>query len=137
MIEQIAALDRAFHALSDRTRRALLERLTNAPASVGELAKPFSTTLAAIVQHVQVLEHSGLIATKKFGRERTCRMADDGLARVERWLAGRRHMWEKRFDRRGALLAGTTGRRRVKRAAKRRRRSRRCMPPRSFTARSH
>ena len=97
-------VDKAFHALADDTRRALLDRLSKGPASVSELAKPFDSTLAAIVQHVQVLEESGLIATEKVGRTRTCRISSDAIARVERWLSERRELWERRFDRLGALL---------------------------------
>src|ERR1700734_3357820 len=106
MLEQSHALDRAFHALSDATRRAVLERLTRGPASVSELAKPFEATLAAIVQHVQVLEASGLISTEKIGRTRTCRISTVAVARAERWLTERRQLWEGRFDRLGALLEG-------------------------------
>jgi DNA-binding transcriptional ArsR family regulator len=106
MLDQSQQLDRAFHALSDPTRRALLDRLTEGPASVSELAAPFGSTLAAIVQHVQVLEASGLIATEKVGRIRTCRISTQTVARVERWLGRRRELWETRFDRLGALLEG-------------------------------
>jgi DNA-binding transcriptional ArsR family regulator len=104
MLEQSRALDRTFHALSDATRRAILERLTNGPASVSELASPFDSTLAAIVQHVQVLEASGLIITEKVGRTRTCRISAEAVERAERWLTERRQIWEGRFDRLGALL---------------------------------
>lgn len=106
MLEQSRTLDRVFHALSDATRRAMLERLTGGPASVSELAAPFEATLAAIVQHVQVLEASGLIVTEKVGRTRTCRISPEAAARAEQWLSERRHLWEDRFDRLGALLEG-------------------------------
>ena len=104
MLERSTALDRAFHALSDPTRRALLDQLTRGPASVSKLAQPFDATLASIVQHIQVLEGSGLIVTEKVGRTRTCRISSDAVARVERWLTERRQIWENRFDRLGALL---------------------------------
>jgi len=104
MLEQAEALDRAFHALSDPTRRALVSRLTAGPASVSDLARPFDATLASIVQHVQVLEASGLITTEKVGRTRTCRISADAVARVEGWLSERRRTWERNFDRLGALL---------------------------------
>jgi DNA-binding transcriptional ArsR family regulator len=104
MLNQSAALDRAFHALSDPTRRALLDQLTRGPATVSDLARPFNSTLASIVQHIQVLEGSGLIVTAKVGRTRTCRVSSDAFARVEDWLSERRRIWEGRFDRLGALL---------------------------------
>jgi len=97
-------LDKAFHALSDGTRRALLDRLSQGSASVSELAKPFDSSLAAIVQHIQVLEGSGLITTEKVGRTRTCRISSEAVARVEQWLTERRQLWDSRFDRLGALL---------------------------------
>jgi DNA-binding transcriptional ArsR family regulator len=104
MLNQSAALDKAFHALSDPTRRAMLDRLTRGPATVSDLAQPFDATLASIVQHVQVLEGSGLIVTAKVGRTRTCRASSEAIARVEGWLSERRRLWEDRFDRLGALL---------------------------------
>ena len=106
MLKYSQSLDRAFHALSDATRRAMLDRLAGGPASVSELARPFDTTFASIVQHIQVLEASGLIATEKIGRIRTCRISKDAIARVEQWLSERRHMWESHFDRLGAILEG-------------------------------
>ncbi|MCW6530074.1 MULTISPECIES: metalloregulator ArsR/SmtB family transcription factor [Sphingomonas] len=104
MLEYSAQLDLAFHALADGTRRAILERLSRGPASVSELAKPFETSLAAIHQHVQVLEASGLIATEKRGRTRECRISAETIMRVEHWLNERRQLWEQRFDRLGKLL---------------------------------
>jgi DNA-binding transcriptional ArsR family regulator len=106
MLKHSHSLDRAFHALSDATRRAVLDRLTGGPASVSELAKPFDTTFASIVQHIQVLEASGLIVSEKIGRTRTCRISRDAVARVEQWLSERRQMWESRLDRLGAILEG-------------------------------
>jgi DNA-binding transcriptional ArsR family regulator len=104
MLNQSAALDKAFHALSDATRRAMLDRLSRGPATVSDLARPFATTLASIVQHIQVLEGSGLIQTAKVGRTRTCRVSKQAVAQVEDWLSARRRLWEDRFDRLGALL---------------------------------
>jgi DNA-binding transcriptional ArsR family regulator len=104
MIEQSEALDSAFHALADATRRGILDRLTRGPASVSELARPYSSSLAAIHQHVRVLEASGLIVTTKVGRTRTCHIATEALGRVEQWLNERRQLWESRFDRLGSLL---------------------------------
>jgi DNA-binding transcriptional ArsR family regulator len=98
-------VDRVFHALGDPTRRAIVERLSSGPASVSSLARPLDITLAAVVQHLQVLESSGLVRTSKVGRVRTCRMEPAGLSVVERWIAGRRSLWERRLDRLGDLLA--------------------------------
>ena len=106
MLEHSDALDKAFHALSDATRRNLLEQLSRGPASVSDLAKPYPSTLAAIHQHIQILERSGLITTEKVGRTRTCRLAGDAVSRVEQWLSERRQLWESRFDRLGQLLEG-------------------------------
>ena len=104
MLKPNPDLDRAFHALADGTRRALLDRLSNGPASVSELAAPFPSSLAAIVQHVQVLEKSGLVVTEKIGRTRTCRLAEAPFAQIENWLSARRMQWEERFDRLGTLV---------------------------------
>jgi DNA-binding transcriptional ArsR family regulator len=97
-------LDRVFHALGDRTRRAILERLSEGPASASGLALPLEITLAAVVQHLQILEQSGLIRTEKAGRVRTCRIEPAGLSVVEQWIAERRSAWQRRFDRLGELL---------------------------------
>ena len=99
------SVDGVFHALGDPTRRAILERVSEGPISVSSLAKPLRITLAATVQHVQVLEKSGLVRTTKVGRVRTCRMEPKGLSVVEQWINARRSLWEKRFDRLGDLLA--------------------------------
>lgn len=104
MLNQSETLDRAFHALADPTRRALLDQLTRGPATVSDLARPFQSTLASIVQHIQVLEGSGLVMTAKVGRTRTCRVSSEAIASVEKWLSERRQIWEGRFDRLGALL---------------------------------
>lgn len=83
-------LDLVFHALADPTRRAIVERLSKGPASVSELAAPLEMTLAAVVQHVQVLEESGIIRTEKVGRVRTCRIEFAGLVAAEKWISGRK-----------------------------------------------
>ena len=85
-----------FHALAEPTRRAIVERLTAGPSTVTDLAKPFDMTLAAIVQHLQVLEESGVIRTEKVGRVRTCRIEPRGLRLAEKWIAERRTLWEQR-----------------------------------------
>jgi len=105
MHPQQIAIDRAFHALGDPTRRAMLEKLSHGPVSVSALAGPFDMTLAAVVQHLQVLEESQLIRTEKVGRVRTCQIEPKGFALVEKWIADRRLLWERRFDRLGALLS--------------------------------
>jgi DNA-binding transcriptional ArsR family regulator len=107
MLEYQDHLDRAFHALADATRRGILDRLSRGPASVSELAKPYASSLAAIHQHVQVLEASGLIITEKRGRSRECRISSDAVLRVERWLSERRQLWEYRFDQLGRLVEGS------------------------------
>jgi len=104
MLQQSDPLDRLFHALSDGTRRAMLDRLSHGPATVSELAAPFTTSLAAIVQHVQVLESGGLVRTEKIGRSRQVRIDDEAVARAERWLTERRLQWVDRLDRLGAML---------------------------------
>jgi DNA-binding transcriptional ArsR family regulator len=105
MLSQRVHVDRVFHALGDPTRRAIVEKLSEGPVSVSKLAKPLSITLAAVVQHLQVLEQSGLVHTEKVGRVRTCRIEAKGLSVVERWIADRRSLWERRFDRLGNMLA--------------------------------
>jgi DNA-binding transcriptional ArsR family regulator len=106
MNAQIATSDQVFHALGDATRRAIVVQLGNGPASVSELARPLPISLAAVVQHVQVLEASGLVATRKEGRVRTCHLVPDALVEAERWLAQRRALWVGRLDRLGGLLHG-------------------------------
>ncbi len=98
-------LDHAFHALADPTRRAVVERLCDGPASVSELARPFPMTLAAVVQHVQVLEAAGLVESQKVGRVRTVQVDSAGLRSAEEWLAARRTRAERALDRLAALLA--------------------------------
>ena len=101
-------LDQAFQALADPTRRAVVERLCDGPASVSELAKPFAMTLAAVVQHVQVLETAGLVTTQKIGRVRTVQVDPVGLRAAEAWLAARRTRVESQLDRLAAVLAEPT-----------------------------
>ena len=94
-----------FRTLGDPTRRAIVEKLSAGPISVSQLAKPLAITLAAVVQHLQVLEKSGLVRTEKIGRVRTCSIEPRGLTVAERWIEDRRSLWEKRFDRLSDLLA--------------------------------
>jgi DNA-binding transcriptional ArsR family regulator len=104
VLNQSAPLDRMFHALSDPSRRRMVERLSHGPASVSELARPLDMTLAAVVQHVHVLEASGLVRSRKVGRVRTCRIEPKALTLAEQWIAQRRTSWERRFDRLGEYL---------------------------------
>lgn len=83
----------------------MVERLSRGPASVSELAKPLEMSLAAVLQHVQVLEASGLVRTQKAGRTRTCSINNEALRSAESWIAGRRVLWERRLDRLGKYLA--------------------------------
>jgi DNA-binding transcriptional ArsR family regulator len=96
---------RIFHALGDPTRRTIMEKLSDGPISVSQLAEPLAVTLAAVVQHLQVLEESGLVRTEKIGRVRTCRIDPKGLDAAQKWIDDRRSVWEKRFGRLGDLLA--------------------------------
>ena len=98
-------IDRVFHALGDPSRRAIMEKLSQGPISVSRLAEPLDITLAAVVQHLQVLEESGLVQTEKVGRVRTCRIEPAGLAVAAQWIGDRRSLWERRLDRLGDLLA--------------------------------
>ena len=98
-------VERVFHALGDPTRRAIVERLSEGPASVSGLAAPLGITLTAVAQHLQVLEESGLARTEKLGRVRTCRIETAGLDALEQWIRDRRSLWERRLDRLGDLLA--------------------------------
>jgi DNA-binding transcriptional ArsR family regulator len=99
-------IDRVFHALGDPTRRAIVERLSEGPVSVSRLAAPLAITLAAVVQHLQILEQSGLVHTEKAGRVRTCSIEPGGLSAAEQWFADRRSKWERKLDALGEFLAG-------------------------------
>lgn len=105
MLNQSAALDLMFQALADPSRRVMVERLSRGPASVSELAKPLAMSLPAVVQHLQVLETSGLIRSEKVGRVRTCWIEPKALQMAERWINERRATWERRLDRLGDFLA--------------------------------
>jgi DNA-binding transcriptional ArsR family regulator len=105
MLNYAPDLDRVFQALADPGRRLMVERLSDGPASVSELGKPLDMSLAAVLQHVQVLEGSGLIRSQKTGRTRTCSINPVALRSAEDWIAGRRTMVERRLDRLGDYLA--------------------------------
>jgi DNA-binding transcriptional ArsR family regulator len=104
MPDKKPTIHRVFHALGDPTRRIIMEKLSAGPVSVSHLAGPLKMSLAAVVQHLQVLEESGLVRTEKTGRVRTCRIEPAGLAVAEQWIADRRSLWDKQLDRLGDLL---------------------------------
>ena len=109
MPNQLQDVDRLLHALADPTRRRMIERLGDGPASVTALAAPFPMSLPAVVQHLRLLEGCGLIASEKVGRVRTCRLEPDRLDTVQDWIADRRRTWERRLDRLGDVLTPETG----------------------------
>jgi DNA-binding transcriptional ArsR family regulator len=105
MLNYRAPLDGVFAALSDPARRTMVERLTRGPASVSELARPLAMSLPAVLQHLQVLEGSGIVRSEKVGRVRTCRFEPALLRTAEQWINERRTTWERRLDRLGEYLA--------------------------------
>jgi DNA-binding transcriptional ArsR family regulator len=102
-------LDRTFHALADSSRRAIVVRLSEGPASVSELARPLEMSLSAVVQHIEVLQKSGIVGSEKVGRVRTCRLEPAPMRATEEWIGRHRQVWEGRFDRLGDVLANTYG----------------------------
>lgn len=121
MLNQQSALDRVFQALADPSRRSMVERLSRGPASVSELAEPFDMSLPAIVQHLAVLESSGLVRSEKTGRVRTCRIEPTALRSAEQWILERRASWETRLDRLGDFLVETDPKRAGRAPGKKRR----------------
>jgi DNA-binding transcriptional ArsR family regulator len=109
MLNQTESLNDVYHALSDPSRRVMVERLSRGPASVSELARPLTMSLPAVVQHLHVLEESGLVRSEKVGRVRTCHIEGAALGPAEKWLAERRTLWERRLDRLGEYLAEHPG----------------------------
>lgn len=107
MLDHEVSLDRVFQALADPSRRTLVDRLTRGPATVSELALPLPMSLAAVLQHLKVLETSGLVHSEKVGRVRTCHVEPAVLRAAEQWIAARRTSWESRLDRLGDHLADT------------------------------
>ncbi|MDB5507171.1 MAG: ArsR family transcriptional regulator [Devosia sp.] len=105
MLNQTDRIDTLFQALADPTRRMMVERLSRGPASVSELAKPFRMSLPAVVQHLAILEQSGLVKTRKLGRVRTCTIDNSVLSLAETWLNERRQEWERKLDRLETFLA--------------------------------
>jgi DNA-binding transcriptional ArsR family regulator len=102
---QPSGLDQLFQALVDASRRSMVERLIQSPASVKELAEPLAMSLPAVMQHLGVLEACGLVRSEKVGRVRTCHIEPGGLRVAEDWLRAQRTAWEHRLDRLGELLA--------------------------------
>ena len=109
MVHYSNRLDAAFAALSDPTRRGILERLARADASIGELADGFEMTLTGVKKHVSILESAGLVDTKKVGRVRRCTLGKRRLDIEAAWMARHQQMLEARLDRLGAFLERTKG----------------------------
>ena len=99
--------DEVFHALADPSLRAMVDRLVRGPASVTDLARPLPMSLAGVIQHLQVLEASGLVRSEKTGRVRTCRIEPAALRMAEDWLTRQRTAWEQRLGRLGEYLTDT------------------------------
>lgn len=108
MPNNAASLDRVFQALADPTRRKLVQRLIRGPASVSDLAAPLAMSLPAVLQHLAVLEGSGLVTSEKVGRVRTCRVEPTAIRDAETWLGQQRLDWERRLDALGEVLAEPT-----------------------------
>lgn len=104
MPNQRTELDLVYQALADPTRRFIVERLARGPATVSELAEPHDMSLPAVLQHLSLLEASGLVRSEKVGRVRTCRVESAKLRAAEDWIAARRSTWERRLDRLGDYL---------------------------------
>ncbi len=107
MLQHQPSLDLAFQALSDPTRRRMVERLSAGPATVSELADPLPMSMSAVVQHLKILEASGLVVSEKVGRVRTCRVQPQALSAAERWINDRRRSVERSLDRLAAYLDET------------------------------
>ena len=103
------ALDQAFGALADPTRRAILDRLGEGTATISELAEPFGMSLTGLKKHVRILEDAGLVTTEKVGRTRRCRLGPRRLDDAQQWIEGYRQMLENRLDRFGELLERLEG----------------------------
>jgi DNA-binding transcriptional ArsR family regulator len=112
MLNKVTALDRTFQALADSTRRAMLAELARGPRSVSKLARPLSMSLPAVMQHLAVLEGSGLVRSVKVGRVRTCRIEPKALSLAEQWINQRRAEWEQHVDQLGEYLDTLVKRRR-------------------------
>ncbi|MFT4201016.1 ArsR/SmtB family transcription factor [Gordonia sp. (in: high G+C Gram-positive bacteria)] len=109
MTKYQSGLDAVFRALSDATRRSLVERLVQSPASVSELAEPFDAALPTIVEHLRVLERAGVVSSEKVGRVRTYQLVPDALVPANRWIVAQRRPQEQRLDRLGDYLTDNEG----------------------------
>ena len=98
MVQYMPNLDASFAALSDATRRGVLEQLGRSDASITELAEKFHMTLTGMKKHVGVLEQAGLVVTRKVGRVRTCKLGRSGLEAEAAWIERHRRLWDERFD---------------------------------------
>ena len=107
-VQEAARLDRMFHALADASRRGMIDRLSEGPASVSELAQPLHMALPSVVKHLAVLEAGGIVISQKVGRVRTYAIAPDALQAVESWLAVRKARLNRQFDRLEQYLAAQT-----------------------------
>jgi DNA-binding transcriptional ArsR family regulator len=106
---QSQPLDRTFSALSDPTRRDILERLTRGPASISELARPTGISLPGVLKHVRILEEANLVTTEKRGRTRECRLGPEQMDDATTWIESQRRQWERRLDRLEAIIERTKG----------------------------
>jgi len=104
LIAEAEQVDRAFHALADGNRRAIVVRLTRGAASVSELAAPLDVSLPTVLEHLDVLQRSGFVRSEKVGRVRTCRLEPAAMRTVEHWIAEHRASWERRLDALGDIL---------------------------------
>jgi DNA-binding transcriptional ArsR family regulator len=107
MLQYQEPLDLAFQALSDPTRRRMVERLSAGPVSVSQLADPLPMSMSAVMQHLKILETAGLVRSEKIGRVRTCRVQPEALTAAEHWLNARRRSVEHSLDRLGVFLDET------------------------------
>ena len=105
MLKQSDPLDALFAALADPSRRSMIDRLSRGSASMSELAAPLNMSLPAVQQHLNVLEKSGIVSTRKVGRVRSCSLEPDILNQAQQWIADRRALWAGRLDRLGMFLA--------------------------------
>jgi DNA-binding transcriptional ArsR family regulator len=106
---QSQALDRMFSALSDPTRRKILERLSAGPASISDLARPSGISLPGVMKHVRILEEANLVTTEKNGRSRQCHLGPERMDEVTRWIERYRIQWESRLDRLEAVIERRKG----------------------------
>ncbi|WCM21828.1 metalloregulator ArsR/SmtB family transcription factor [Paraburkholderia bryophila] len=104
-----SSLNGVFHALADPTRRSVIARLGSGPASIKELAEPFGLGLPSFLKHIKVLESSGLIASEKVGRVRTCKLRRGNLTAAEKWFDQQRAVWENRYENLDNLLTSLKG----------------------------